>query len=145
MQGTQPKILLVMDDDMDEGHVLHILTKYHFSNSVVRMKRIREAIKFFSDANGSEGAQGIRKPELVILSQNESVLQPIVPAIEALKKEMGQTPLICLAASREQEDGVRALSLPRTYCMGKPLGFFKLLEAMQKLGMFWLVLDSSPA
>jgi two-component system response regulator len=144
MQRSQPNILLVMDDDMDEGQIVHVLTKYHFSNSITRLKRVREAIKYFGESNSDGENRNQRKPELVVLSLSESVLQPVIPNIESLKKEMKDIPLICVSGSREQEDAIRALNLPRTHCMGKPLGFFKLLEAMQKLGMYWLVLNSSP-
>jgi hypothetical protein len=48
--------------------------------------------------------------------------------------------LVVVAGTREEEEQIRALKHPNTYVLGKPLGFFKLLEAMQKLGMYWLVL-----
>ena len=51
MPGPQPEILLVMDDDTDEGQIVHVMTKYHFSNSITRMKRVRDAIKYFSESN----------------------------------------------------------------------------------------------
>jgi hypothetical protein len=53
-----------------------------------------------------------------------------------------QVPLVVVAGTREEEDQIRSRNFANTYIMGKPLGFFKLLEAMQKLGMFWLVLRS---
>lgn len=48
-------------------------------------------------------------------------------------------------SAAKEEDSFRKLNLPRTYCLDKPLGFFKLLEAMQKSGMFRVVLGSPPS
>jgi hypothetical protein len=128
-----------MDDDGDEGHARHVLAKYHFSNSLQSVRQSKEALRLFDawkDASPGE------VPELIIMSLGHPA--QMEAALASRKGCLEQVPLVILSETREAEDAVRALSLPRTYCMGKPLGFFKLLEALQKLGMYWMVLRSPP-
>ena len=139
-----PKILLVMDDDVDESQVRHILVKYRFANGLQRMRRAREAVRLFNDLKGRDGAPTGDIPQLIIFSQSDAGSTPPASAFAAFRNETGNTPIIFVASSREEEENIRALNLPRTYCLGKPLGFFKLLEAMQKLGMYWMVLEAPP-
>jgi DNA-binding response OmpR family regulator len=134
-----PSIALVTDDDADEGHALHVLAKYHFSNSLRKVRQAGDALRHF---DAWSGAPYREIPELIILSFGHPA--QLEMALASRRGNLEQVPLVVLAETREAEDAVRALSLPRTYCMGKPLGFFKLLEAMQKLGMYWMVLKSPP-
>jgi hypothetical protein len=137
-----PHILLVCDDAASEAQACRILGRYNFANPVVTLRRASEVLRYFSQFDmGGEGAPGTL-PHMIILSM-EADLQAKV-ALASRKNRLAEVPLVVVAASRYEEEAIRGLSLPRTHCMGHPLGFFKLLEAMQKLDMFWLVLKSSP-
>jgi DNA-binding response OmpR family regulator len=128
-----------MDDVVDEGHARHVLAKYHFSNSLQAVRQAKESLRLFEA--WKDASQG-EIPELIIMSLGHPA--QLEAALASRKGSLEQVPLVILSETREAEDAVRALSLSRTYCMGKPLGFFKLLEAMQKLGMHWMVLRSPP-
>lgn len=136
---ARPNILLVMDDDADESQVIHVFAKYRFANAVKRVRRAREALRLFSGAEGGGVAW-----ELIIFSLSDPGPMQIAPTAASLRRETGDTPLILVASTREEEDELRALNLPRTHCVARPLGFFKLLEAMQKVGMYWTVTKSQP-
>jgi len=138
-----PEILLALDDDGDEAQAIHILTKYHFANSITSLRSAREALNYFTEAGA-----GIRDPaslpELIILSIGETGVARMGLAIEARKNSLATVPLIVLAETLQIEQEFRGLNLPRTYMISKPIGFFKLLEAMQKLGMYWTILKAPP-
>lgn len=133
---ANPEILLVMGDG-EEGHTVHVLTKYHFANSVKKIRRCEEAKRYFTQLNA--GIDG-KLPELMIVSMSGPDLAEVLGA--ARRGVLAQVPLVVVAGMREEEEQVRARSFPNTYVIGKPLGFFKLLEALQKMGMFWVVLRS---
>lgn len=134
-----PDILLVMEDG-EESHAVHVLGKYHFANSLKKIRRCDEAKRYFTQLNlGADRGDG-KLPELIIVSQTGADLAEVLGA--ARRGALAQVPLVVVAGNREEEEQVRARSHANTYVIGKPLGFFKLLEAMQKLGMFWLVLRS---
>jgi DNA-binding response OmpR family regulator len=137
-----PHILLVCDDPAGEAQACRILSKYRFANPVVTLRRASEVLRYFSQFDtGGEGAPE-SLPHMIILSLEADLQAKVAHA--SRKNRLAGVPLIVVAASRLEEEAVRGLSLPRTHCMGRPLGFFKLLEAMQKLGMYWMVLKSSP-
>lgn len=138
-----PQILLALDDQGDEAQAVHILTKYHFANSVTHLRTAREAVNYFGEAAANRDPASL--PELIILSMGESGVARMGLAIESRKNALETVPLIILAGTGQIEQEIRGLNLPRTFVISKPIGFFKLLEAMQKLGMFWTILKAPPA
>lgn len=128
------------DDAVEESHTAHILSKYHFTNHLVRLRSSREASKYFMSFNSSEPGNPDEIPELLILGMGESSSSNRILAIESRIGALKEIPLIIVANQREEEESIRKLNLPNVSCFTKPTGFFKLLESMQKLGMRWIVL-----
>ena len=134
-----PDILLVMEDG-EESHAVYVLGKYHFANTLKKIRRKDEAKRYFTQLNtGADRGEG-RLPELIIVSLTGADLAEVIGA--ARRGALAQIPMVVVAGNREEEEKIRAMSFAKTYVIGRPLGFFKLLEAMQKLEMFWLVLRS---
>ena len=134
-----PIILLITDDAAEESHTSHILAKYHFTNSLVKLRKASEALKYFSDCNAAaKGADEL--PELIIMGLRDSGRLNLSIAMESRRGELSRIPLILVADSREEEEEIRKMKFPLMACITRPIGFFKLLEGMQKLGMRWIVL-----
>jgi hypothetical protein len=51
-----PGILLIMEDG-EEGHAVHVLGKYHFANSLKKIRRCDEAKRYLTQL-GSGGERG---------------------------------------------------------------------------------------
>lgn len=134
-----PDILLVMEDG-EEAHTVHVLGKYHFANSLKKIRRSEEAKRYFMQLNAGLDKGEAKLPELIILSLSGPDLAEVLGA--SRRGLLAQVPLVVVAGDRDEENQIRSRNFPGTYVIGKPLGFFKLLEAMQKLGMFWVVLRS---
>lgn len=56
----------------------------------------------------------------------------------------GPLPLPFMAASPGMGQALKQSQMADAICVSKPLGFFKLLEALQKLGMFWTLTRLPP-
>ena len=136
----KPTILLVTDDAAEESHSAHILAKYHFDNFLVKLRRAGDAIKYFAACNATDRDDPQSQPELIIMGLRESARLNLAPIMESRRGNLLETPLIVIVDSREEEDEIRRLHLPNTASVSRPIGFFKLLEAMQKLEMRWIVL-----
>lgn len=54
-------------------------------------------------------------------------------------------PVVILTSSREEQDLVRSYQLGVNAYVVKPVGFEKFAQAVRDLGLFWLVLNQSPA
>ncbi len=135
-----PKILLITDDSADESNVSHILGKYQFANSLVKLHGSAEAREYLAAAREPKKGSADPWPELILIGARD-----MGPSVAALLKEcrhgsLADIPLIFLVDSPEAEMGFRNLNLPLSICVSRPIGFFKLLEAMQKLQMRWMVL-----
>lgn len=136
---SPPAILLIMEDG-EEASAVHILGKYHFANSLRKIRRADEAKAHLALLNAGADRGEARLPELIIVSMTPANLPGILEA--ARRGALAQVPMVIVAGTREEEERIRSKSPANAYVIGKPLGFFKLLEAMQKLGMFWVVLRS---
>lgn len=136
----KPIILLITDDAAEESHSAHILAKYHFDNFLVKLRKSTDAIKYFRVCASPEIGAAESLPELIILGLREGGRIQQAPIMESRRGSLVAIPLIVIAESREEEEEIRRLQLPNTTTVTRPIGFFKLLEAMQKLEMRWIVL-----
>jgi hypothetical protein len=135
-----PRILLITDDSAEELHTSHILKKYHFTNNLVKIRKVSEALSYFGRCNVSDKDSREPLPELILLSLWESSGLNISFANETRRGVLKEVPLVVVAESRQEEEEFKKLGLFRTACISRPIGFFKLLEALQKLSMRWIVL-----
>lgn len=140
---SQPKILLVTDDPTEESHTAHILTKYHFTNLLIKVRKFTEATRYFGSFDTEPAADPENLPELIILNMGGQEGSNRILGIESRMGSLKKVPLIIIASNREEEESIRTLNIPNCACFSRPVGFFKLLEAMQKLGMRWIVLKPS--
>jgi CheY-like chemotaxis protein len=53
-------------------------------------------------------------------------------------------PVVILTSSREQEDLVGGYKLGVNSYIRKPVDFNQFVDAVQQLGLYWLVLNESP-
>jgi DNA-binding response OmpR family regulator len=134
-----PDILLIMEDG-EEAHAVHVLGKYHFANTLKTIRRRDQAKHYFLQLNSVLDKGEGRLPEMIIVALPGTDLGDVLES--SRRGALAQVPVVAVADTREEEERIRARNFPNTYVIGKPLGFFKLLEAMQKLGMYWIALRS---
>jgi hypothetical protein len=135
-----PRILLITDDSAEELHASYILSKYHFANHLIKLRKVSEALDYFARCNAPDMGSREPLPELIILSLWESSGLNISFANESRRGILKEVPLVVVAESRQEQDEIKKLGLVRTASISRPIGFFKLLEALQKLGTRWIVL-----
>ena len=138
--SEKPILLLIIDEPSEESHTSHILGKYHFDNSIVKLRKTDETMKYIRacDASVNRGSEPL--PELIIYSLRNSGKLSLPPIHESRRGALGEIPLIIVVESPSEEEEIKRLQLPNTAFVSRPVGFFKLLEAMQKLEMRWIVL-----
>jgi CheY-like chemotaxis protein len=157
-----PGILIIEDDYDDASLTLRILKKYRIANYVESVRDPEEGfrlLRYGRSYSKEEGAAagpdtaGNRsgkipekfRPELILIGY----AQPRMPAMEVAIRlrdfpEMDQVPLIICCGTQEEENLVKQWGMRRVVSMSKPVGFFKLLECIQKLEMHWQVYGSKP-
>jgi CheY-like chemotaxis protein len=128
------EILLVEDTPEDLELALRALQKAKLSNHIQVARDGAEAIEFIF----GEGAYAGRKIKL-----------PKIDGIEVLRRVKSDArtksiPVVVLTSSKEQKDVVESYRLGVNSYIVKPVNFERFAEAVQDLGMYWLLLNQPP-
>lgn len=133
------EILLVEDNADDEELVLYALAKSNLANNVLVARDGAEALAIlFAEGNTTY-------PKLVLLD----LKLPKVDGLEVLRqlKSHSQTrmiPVVVISSSRAEQDLVRSYQLNANGYVIKPIDFSQFAEAVQQLGIFWLLVNQPP-
>jgi two-component system, response regulator len=144
-QPNQTEILLVEDSQDDLDMTLRALRKANMANHIEVARDGAEALDFIF----CEGAHAARKmenmPKLIMLD----LKLPKIDGMEVLKRIKGDPrtkmiPVVVLTSSKEQNDVIRSYGLGTNSYIVKPVDFEGFAAAVQKLGMYWLLLNQPP-
>jgi len=140
-----PTILLVEDNADDELLTLRAFKKTNLGNEVVIARDGVEALDYLF-GTGAYAGRDIREiPHLVLLD----LKLPKVDGLEVLERirenEVTRLlPVVVLTSSKEQEDLLRSYQLGANSYVRKPIDFNQFIQAIQQLGLYWLVLNENP-
>jgi CheY-like chemotaxis protein len=142
---NEVEILLVEDNPNDVELTLRALKKHNLANNVVVVKDGEEALDFVF-ARGAYTHRDVENgPKIILLD----LKLPKVDGLEVLKaiKSDARTkiiPVIVLTSSKEEKDIVNSYRLGVNSYIVKPVDFDKFIEAVTKLGLYWLLLNEPP-
>ena len=128
-------ILLVEDNPDDEALTLRALKKGKVNNSVVVVRDGVEALDYLFSS-------GKKNPQLVLLD----LKLPKVDGLEVLKRIRSDAktkflPVVILTSSKEERDLVAGYANGCNSYIVKPVDMTQFTEAIQKLELYWLVLN----
>lgn len=137
----QKIILLVEDNPDDEELTLRALRKNNIMNEVVVARDGQQALDYFF----GEGASARHAPTLMLLD----LKLPKIDGLEVLRRiradqRTSLQPVVILTSSKEEQDIVTGYSLGANSYIRKPVDFTKFVEAIQHMGLYWLVLNEPP-
>ena len=130
------EILLVEDNADDEELILYAFANSNLANSIRIAHDGAEALEIlFAEGKATY-------PKLVLLD----LKLPKVDGLEVLRqvKSHPQTrtiPVIVISSSRAEQDLVRSYQLNANGYVIKPIDFAQFAEAVQQLGIFWLLVN----
>jgi two-component system response regulator len=138
-------ILLVEDNAKDEALTLRALKKNNISNRVDVVRDGAEALEYLFGAGSNSRANSSTLPMLVLLD----LKLPKVDGLEVLKRiradERTQLmPVVILTTSTEDSDRLQGYKLGANSYVRKPVDFGRFVEAVNQVGLYWLVVNEPP-
>ena len=141
----QRLILLVEDNDDDVELTLRALRRTRVADRVDVVRDGAEALEYLF-ATGSHAGRDVRDtPNLVLLDLE----LPKVGGLEVLERlradpRTRRLPVVILTSSNVGDDLARSYDLGANSYIRKPVDFRRFMEAVNQLGLYWLVLNEAP-
>jgi CheY-like chemotaxis protein len=131
-------IALIEDNPDDEALTLRALKKHGIANDIVVLRDGVEALAFLL-------APDQPLPHLVLLD----LKLPRVNGLEVLQRLRAEPrtrllPVVILTSSNEERDLIEGYRLGANSYVRKPVDFVQFSDAVQQLGLYWLVLNQAP-
>jgi CheY-like chemotaxis protein len=139
------EILLVEDNPNDVELAMRALRKHHLANRVVVVTDGEEALDFLFARGAYKDNKVENGPKVILLD----LKLPKVDGLEVLRvvKSDPRTkvfPVVVLTTSDEEKDVMESYQLGVNSYIVKPVDFDKFVEAINNLGLYWLVLNHPP-
>lgn len=142
---SEPVILLVEDNPDDVELTLRAFRKNKIRNDIVVTRDGVEALDYLFGTGAYRDRDTGILPQLVLLD----LKLPRLGGMEVLKRLRSDErtrflPVVVLTSSTEERDLAEAYRSGVNSYIRKPVDFNKFAEAVQLLGLYWLVLNEPP-
>ena len=142
---NEVEIMLVEDNPYDAELTLRALKNKGLANKLLTFPDGVEALDFLFGAGEYAGRNLAVRPKVILLD----LKLPRINGLEVLEKiradERTKTiPVVILTSSQEESDIVRGYDLGVNSYMVKPVDFDKFFQAVEELGLYWLLLNKVP-
>ncbi|MBD2042532.1 response regulator [Microcoleus sp. FACHB-672] len=138
-------ILLVEDNPDDQVLTLRALRKSNIANEVIVVNDGVEALDYLFSTGNYAGRDPSVMPQLILLDLKLPKLDglQVLQRLRANKRTQ-LLPVVVLTTSREEQDMIKSYSLGANSYVRKPVDFTEFAQAVQQLGLYWLLLNEAP-
>ena len=139
------ELLLVEDNPQDLELSLRALKRAGLANRIQVARDGAEALDYVF-CEGAYASRSITEvPRVVLLD----LKLPKIDGIEVLRRLRADPrtrliPVVILTSSREQRDIVESYQLGVNSYIVKPVNFEQFIEAVNQIGLYWLLINQSP-
>ncbi len=138
-------ILLVEDNPDDEELTIRALRKNNIVNEIAVVRDGQEAIDYLLCQHKYKNRDIKDTPVVILLD----LKLPKVDGLDVLRRIRGEEniaiiPVIVLTSSKEEQDIIRSYRLGANSYVIKPVDFDQFNEAIQTLGVYWLLINEPP-
>lgn len=145
MPDDEVEILLVEDNPADAELTLRALTRHNLANKVLVVGDGAEALDYLFATGTYAGRSMSETPRVVFLD----LKLPKVSGLDVLRRiksdeRTRRIPVVVLTSSNEERDVVMSYELGGNSYVVKPVDFEQFSQAIQELGLYWLVVNRPP-
>ncbi len=139
---TEKLILLVEDNADDELLTLRALRKASVANRVEVVRDGAEALDFVFRSGKHAGRDANELPGLILLDLKLPKIGGL-QVLERIRADEGtrRIPVVILTSSTEPVDINRGYDLHANSFVSKPVNFQEFSDAVQSLGLYWLLVN----
>jgi two-component system, response regulator len=140
---TNNKWILLVEDNPDDVELTRrAIEKNKILNELVVTRDGAEALDFIFGEGAYTGRDPGIMPTIVLLD----LKLPKIDGIEVLKRlrndaRTAYIPVVILTSSREEQDIINSYSSGCNSYIRKPVDFAQFNEAVQTLGLYWLLMN----
>ena len=140
------KIILLIEDNADDIELtMRALESHNIVNEVVVSSDGVDALDFLFCCGAHAGRDPDDVPALVLLD----LKLPRISGLGVLEQMRSNErtkllPVVVLASSSEERDLIASYRLGANSYVRKPVDFQDFTEAVQQLGLYWLLLNEAP-
>ena len=139
------EILLVEDNPHDAEMTLRVLNKHQLAHKSHHVKNGVEALDFVFATGAYAYRDRASKPRLILLD----LKLPKIDGFEVLRRiksdeNAKSIPVVVLTSSKEERDVTEAYRLGVNSYVVKPVIFEKFVEAVSRLGLYWVFTNYLP-
>jgi two-component system response regulator len=146
MTVEEKTILLVEDNPDDEALTLRALIQNNIRNKVFVVRDGAQALDFLFARDEFEANDSAGLPAVILLDLKLPKISGL-EVLEQIRKDPRTKllPVVVLTSSREEEDMVRSYELGANSYVRKPVDFNEFAKAVNHLGLYWLLINETPA
>ncbi len=140
------KVILLVEDNPDDVKLtLRALKKSNILNEIIVARDGVEALEFLRGTGRHAGRDTSIQPQLILLD----LKMPKMDGLELLRHirydaRTQLLPVVILTTSSEDRDKIESYKLGANSYVRKPVDFSQFVNAVQQLGLYWLVLNEGP-
>jgi two-component system, response regulator len=136
------EVLLVEDNPRDAELTIRALKRHNLANKLFHVKDGAEALDFLFGRGKHAGRRADASPKVVLLD----LKLPKVNGLEILRlmkedEHLRMIPVVIVTSSAEDPDMDKAYKLGANSYVVKPVQFDAFMEAMSKVGLYWLMVN----
>jgi CheY-like chemotaxis protein len=139
----KPKTILLVEDNLSDIELTRrALQKSRIANELAVAEDGQEALNFLFGVDPLTGSNINELPALVLLD----LKLPKVDGLQVLRQirtdeRASRLPVVILTTSSEEQDIAQSYDLGANSYIRKPVDFNQFVEAVQHLGLYWLVIN----
>ena len=140
------KIILLVEDNPDDQELIQMaLKESHVANELVIRSDGVQALEYLLGVGDSEVRDLPPLPQVILLD----LKLPRLGGLDVLQRlrahpRTAVIPIVIMTSSSEEEDMITSYQSGANSYIRKPVDFWQFAEAVEHLGLYWLILNQVP-